>query len=380
MRSWLGRLDINLAKFMAGAIGALVLAELFVRIAYQPTLRPDEVAAQSPRYRPAVFARHVLQAEKRKIEIGNITYQINELGYRGPSFEPDKPTGRVRVIVYGGSSVFDTRVTMSWPERMERLLKSAGYTHLEVINAGIPGHASSDSLGRLLAEGYRFNPDYVILYNAWNDIKYFRSQKTLLRELRPWAPKDDPRFNYVNSIDRFLSHGSQLYVRLRSEIIKWRLGIGAEGRLQDRKLYDRYPTQGTEQFRIDVATFVDLARNIGAEPILVTQARLPTHSNEAEVKDLVRYDYVGLTHEALVGAFAQTDAIIDEVGRKKNVLVVHASQQMSGEVDLFEDHVHFTVAGSERIATIVARALKQRLDANGARTADALRGARGSNL
>jgi hypothetical protein len=114
-------------------------------MAYQPTLRPDEVAAQSPRYRPAVFARHVLRAERRKIEIGNIAYQINELGYRGPSFEPDKPAGRVRVIMYGGSSVFDIRVSTSWPERMERMRTSAGHTNLEVINAGIPGHASPDS-------------------------------------------------------------------------------------------------------------------------------------------------------------------------------------------------------------------------------------------
>jgi lysophospholipase L1-like esterase len=34
---------------------------------------------------------------------------------------------------------------------------------------------------------------------------------------------------------------------------------------------------------------------------------------------------------------------------------------MTGEVDFFADHVHFNVAGSERIATITAKALRDLL-------------------
>ena len=45
--------------------------------------------------------------------------------------------------------------------------------HVEVINAGIPGHTSGDSLGRLYTEIWQWKPDYVIMYEAWNDIKYF---------------------------------------------------------------------------------------------------------------------------------------------------------------------------------------------------------------
>ena len=66
-----------------------------------------------------------------------------------------------------------------WPSRIQANLNRDGKATIEVINAGIPSLASFDSVGRLYTEGHLFNPDCVILYNAWNDIKYFS------RELPP---------------------------------------------------------------------------------------------------------------------------------------------------------------------------------------------------
>jgi hypothetical protein len=64
--------------------------------------------------------------------------------------------------------------TRDWPHLIERFLRDEGYK-VEVINAGIPGHASFDALGRLYSQLWIYQPDYVLLYNIWNDIKYFRS-------------------------------------------------------------------------------------------------------------------------------------------------------------------------------------------------------------
>src|SRR5262245_64979309 len=146
-------------------------------------------------YVPSVFARHALAAREKVVTADGLNIHINEHGYRGRRFSAAKPTGTVRVMVYGGSSVFDADSPEpdDWPHRAERLLRESGYHGVEVINAGIPGHASFDAVGRLFAEGHTFAPDYVVLYSGWNDIKQFGTSESLLRSLAPMSAEHDPR-------------------------------------------------------------------------------------------------------------------------------------------------------------------------------------------
>ena len=123
---------------------------------------------------PTSFMRGGRPEEKNS----ELTYRINEFGYRGPSFSVSKPEGTRRIIVLGGSAVFDPNAD-GWPHLTQDFLKTTGHENVEVINAGVPGHASFDSLGRLYSQIWTFEPDYVLVYHGWNDIKYF---KTLARE------------------------------------------------------------------------------------------------------------------------------------------------------------------------------------------------------
>lgn len=88
---------------------------------------------------------------------------------------------------------------------MQGKLRGAGFSNVEVINAGIIAHSALESVGRLFAEGFAFEPDYVLIYNAWNDIKYFSSPKTALRTLLPSLQGFDPRIHYGNIIVGFVN-------------------------------------------------------------------------------------------------------------------------------------------------------------------------------
>src|SRR5262245_44067511 len=117
------------------------------------------------RYAESAVSRHALAAEPLEVDAGrDLHYRITDKGYRGDDFEWQKPQGTVRILVYGGSSVFDIYQGegRDWPARVERALTEGGIA-AEVINAGVPGHTSLDSLGLLLAEGHRLDPDYVLL-------------------------------------------------------------------------------------------------------------------------------------------------------------------------------------------------------------------------
>jgi len=102
--------------------------------------------------------------------------------------------------------------------------------------------------------------------------------------------------------------------------------------------------------------FVDLARNIGAEPILITQARLVYGSKvlTPEKQKRVDYNHVGLSHEALVETFDRLDAIVRKVSAEKETILIDASAHLSGKDWAFEDHVHVAPRGSDALARFVA--------------------------
>jgi hypothetical protein len=284
--------------------------------------------------------------------------------------------------VLGGSSAFDIDAVegQDWPSIAERHLHRLGHQRVEVINAATPAHASWDNLGRLYAEIWMFEPDYLLLYNAYNDIHYFSwvgPDQSLLRGYRPPAPLDGrgrnsplarrgdlqlmdrPDIYYRGTLDRLASH-SQIYVRLRARYFEWKLQ-------KNRPRSDTFSPWGPRQYGLHLALIADAARNIGAEPVFVVQARMVTADNTPE--EIASYggilDTYGLTHGALVRAFEACDRELAEVAARKAVPVLDLSSRFSGERELFVDHVHTTALGSRRFGEAVGDFLARLLEPAG---------------
>jgi lysophospholipase L1-like esterase len=341
------------------SLPVLIAAELYVRrTSTYGYVTPETLQSMTPDYQPAVFARHVIQPRaKTAVVNGKELFRINSHGYRGREFAAAKPPGTTRVMFYGGSSVFDADSPGEddWPHRVERNLKARGFGSVEVINAGIPGFSSAEAVGTFFAEGHRFAPDYVLLYAQWNDIKLLRSPDPLLRQFARAEVWDDPRTTYQNILDRLLSNTSQLYVRLRARYYTWKLRIGDEGITPVGDYASSIDESALRQYRLNVQTFVDIARNIGAVPILMIEARLVAPGNTAEEKSRISYDYVLLTHEALCNAFDRQDRVLYDVGREKSARVLdRPARELTGKGDLFANHIHVNPKGSARLAELVA--------------------------
>ncbi|MCP5096040.1 MAG: hypothetical protein GY943_10840 [Chloroflexi bacterium] len=369
-----------------GIVSALVIGEVYGRVtpAYAT---PEQLRRRSLEYEASLFARHMFpdsEQEKPQFREVEITYTINERGYRGDNFEVPKPANIIRIVVLGGSAAFDIHADQDedWPTLAEQLIHEQGFTNVEIINAGAPGHATWDSLGRFYAEIWTFEPDYVVVYHGWNDLKYFddlSADQTLLREFSPAKtisndPKSDdpidarvwnPHIYYAGPIDQLLSH-SQFYLRFRQAYLTWKYDRGLEGAATEvAKTESEYPNTygsvGPDQFALNLRLIVDTARNIDATPLFITQARLPTADSDAAAKDMIRYDFAKLSHVGLVAAFAEIDEIIAEVGEEKETAVLDLSP-LNGQSDLFSDHVHTTPAGSQAIAEAFATFLIEQLE------------------
>lgn len=330
------------------------------RVLPQPPLPTGSEAlprvAHRPHYEPSLFARNVMARSAHTVEAWTgATYPIDERGYRGAGFSLGKPAGIVRIVVYGGSAAFDVARSGDddWPSHAGRLLRARGHP-VEVINAAVPGHASFDSLGRFLAEGQRLDPDVVVLYHGWNDLKYFGDPRPLLQIYRPYRPEEDPLARPRGPLDAELAARSHFYRLLRRRFVAWSRRDETEGQRPHAELRDAFEPRQVAQFALVVATFVDLVRNAGGLPVLMTQARLPSATSPAEVRERVRYDHVGLRHDALVEAYAAADAAILRVARHKRVPLIDARAALGHDARYFLDHVHLTPEGSDALAEQMA--------------------------
>jgi hypothetical protein len=371
LRSKFGLITVTTTVSLVFLLG---ISELGIRLFVKNgDVTPEVLRNRSVQYDPAVFARHVFKQEARTIKHApgskkGVEWEINEKGYRGPKFDENKPDGVIRIIVYGGSAAFDMMVSegKDWPHQVQKKLRESGLANVEVINAGIMGHTALESVGKLFAEGFAFKPDYVLIYNAWNDIKYLSSQKTVLRTLRPCPTCNgqfDHRIYYSNMLDRWLCEGSQLYTVLRRIYYKKTLKIAKEGiQKEEKKRLDisELNPLGFRQYKLAMEMFVDLARNIGAKPILMTQARLVVSDNTAVQREHIDYHHVVLTHEVLVETFDKLDEIVRNVAVEKDAVLIDASAHLSGKEWAFYDHVHLDLAGkgSEALAQFIADRLQ----------------------
>lgn len=364
-KSVLQYLTITVVSVLVG----LLLCEVYVRVTgeYWALYRFRE---RSLEYEPSLFARNVFPRRSQEAQRDpDVHYRINEHGFRGDSFPLSKPPGTLRVMIYGGSSVFDIYASYGedWPHRVQRRLDGRIDREVQVINAGVPGSASFDSFGRFWAEGHRFDPDYVLVYHAWNDMKTFLTDQPLLRQFDPalrvkYIRLGDPRITYVNPVDRFLGRWSQLYLRLRLNYFQWKLNLGREGKNAsfdpERRREQAISTKAVRQFRFTLANFVEAVRNAGATPVLMTQARLVEASNTEAERNKIRYDVMNMVHPTIVRAYEHADRAIRAVSREKQVPLIDASSELTGRNNLYHDHVHVTDTGSRQLALFTADRLE----------------------
>jgi len=120
--------------------------------------------------------------------LGPVEYTHNSKGLRDEEYPYQKPEGTYRILVLGDSFTYGDGVQRSeaFPEILESLLKKHG--SFEVINTGVTGYGLTQETLYYETEGYKYEPDLVMLVFFHNDLT------DLVKEKEP--PK--PQFQLVN--------------------------------------------------------------------------------------------------------------------------------------------------------------------------------------
>lgn len=113
------------------------------------------------------------------------TVHTNSAGMRDHEIARDKPAGVLRIACLGDSSTFgyNMEVDEGYPRQLQALLDAQYPGRFEVLNFGIPGHASLQGVERLKHLALGFHPDVVTFAFGTND-RFFHPPMKLSDELR----------------------------------------------------------------------------------------------------------------------------------------------------------------------------------------------------
>ncbi len=102
--------------------------------------------------------------------LDRVRYAHNSKGLRDDEYPYQKPANTYRILVLGDSFTygFGVEQTETMAEVLERLLKEQG--DFEVVNMGVAGYGVGQEMLYYEMEGYKYQPDLVILFFFENDI------------------------------------------------------------------------------------------------------------------------------------------------------------------------------------------------------------------
>jgi len=352
---------IMLSGLLVFAVAAVIGAEVAARYYERHRTTP-------PDYFPSVYYPH------RRLRYGltpNRDYfgwfRINSLGFRGKEISAEKKPGVIRVVCLGGSTTFDIASVGSappWPEVLEtELRRRFPNQQIEVLNLGIPGATSLDSLIDLQTRALPLHPDLVILYQSHNDLTYSippaRPQPTGLYPL-----EDRPRSSFV----RWLTYHSLLYAKAEDRVIGPVSGIvdsvfglfggGNEGVAEDR---GQAMEHGLADFRSNVMSIAAIAQaNRLALALVQVTVPFPVDGQpkgSCQMCEALSQTYGNVDLATLKSMYARYDRVLKQSAEGTNVYFIPSSGFVPSADRYYHDPVHFSPDGSRELGVKLGEAL-----------------------
>jgi lysophospholipase L1-like esterase len=284
-----------------------------------------------------------------------LKWKLNSLGFRGPELDP----AATRILCVGSSETFGQMESEGheWPRELERVLnqRAPAGTRYQLVNSGFSGETFPTSIQRLPGRMRMVEPKVVLLYPS---LAHYLALPTV----KYVAPPRRPEFRWrmqgriENALKAAMPMSLQTWLR-RRDIAS---AQGHQPQLEDM------PAEYLDEFRSDLEKAIQLSREAGAEPVLITHAnRFKDRVDPGERFMLVSWNrfYPMLREDAFLRMEASMNGVMRSVARDKGVLLVDAAQAMPSGPAYFGDFVHFNDRGSAVFSRIVADKLAPRLRA-----------------
>jgi lysophospholipase L1-like esterase len=285
---------------------------------------------------------------------------FGERGFRvQPPVDYDRKSG-VRIFAIGGSTTEETWIgeEATWTHRLQIALASGLGRPVEVINAGVRGQRSRHHVA-MLRHILPLQPDIVLFLVGFNDwhfdaLSRFGSDSPPRRVLFPDTPLGRLARVQFNRVFR--------PAELRGEPVVISTNPRVGGSLQRERKISWFPEAASEQYLSNLATISRICRDSALTCVFLTQPTAHAQDAPKELTDLFWITPVGasytLTLESLEHiAKVYNRALIDFAMENEHPFCDVAAQ-LPASIEYFYDDVHYTLAGSARVAELVAGCVK----------------------
>lgn len=282
-------------------------------------------------------------------------YEVNSRGFRGRELEMPKPAGVFRVLTLGDSSTWDSNVSgteATWPVQLEERLNEglpAGGPRFDVVNGGVPGYTSMESLLNFLWRGLSVDPDAFVLYQGYTDFKPNRFPG-FKADYSHFRTRDATSLRALAERSRFLFYARQWISRLKPKT---------------NLAYDDVLEPGLAAFESHLRRIAVVARDAGVQPVFATFAMPLSAKNRAEHPEKFRgmeKNLECLTFDGAVAAHRKYNAAIVKLARELAIPMADVDAAVPKDFEHFTDHCHMSDLGSRRVADVFRRTLLSSLD------------------
>jgi len=273
-----------------------------------------------------------------------------------------KRSNEIRIAAIGGSTTANVNLAYAdnWPGRIGEMIQARFKGHeVTVINAGVPGYDTAQSVGNLALRVMPFNPDLVIIYHAYNDLKVVRADFDIAPDYSNVHDRPYGQFERPNPVVRLLNH-SMFYVRARNSYRELKRNQANVAMFMEEGRLDSVPDEAAAIFEHNIRTMVAIARSGGAEVILSsfatlheldvdTALRAVTPMKKQELIELIRFT-PGLTLRGILAGIGRYNAILKRVAEDLQTGWVDNAQLVPNRDEFFLDRVHVSSAGAAKMA------------------------------
>jgi len=277
-----------------------------------------------------------------------LTYH-NSLGYRNKEFPLKKPPGIFRIVALGGSSTYTIEVDDNekmFTAQLEKILKDKyGYENVEVINAGVGGYNSWESLINLQFRVLDTDPELVIIYHGTNDVnarlvvpRVYSGDNSGRR--KQWEPPHVPFFEHstlLRLITRKLGLSRQVGVWSFVDTENY---LGPEVKNNDP--FELLKMNPPNYFRRNLRNMIAIAKANNIKIMLATWA----HSSDFD-------DYASLPFQQK--GIKENNEVVREVAIRNNIPIFYFAEQMPKDTKYWADGRHVNEKGALLKAELFAK-------------------------
>jgi lysophospholipase L1-like esterase len=285
---------------------------------------------------------------------GDVTVSINQLGYRGRDIRAEAPPDVLRVLALGGSTTFGVGLVdgETWPVALENQLNAAlaaapgKYRRAEVINGGVPGYTSAESLIQLALRGVYLRPDVVILFQSLNDLRNAHS---------PALQTDYANFHAVTqrgnlAVDRLRWGNGSGAIRVARALIEHAFLRGEPDLVVIAPRRAGVDPAAEEIYRSNLTTFGGICRAHRLACLYVPQVITDAYP-------VNQYWLAYLTPGSVPAALLDYDEVMKAVASSARIAYVGSVLEAPWSGEDFRDYCHFNAAGNRKFAELLIPAV-----------------------